>query len=172
MSDNVVDGYQFGYPFGGGSPTCAANYTEFINTVKDYNLLEDRTDALSVRLRRSLDVRRVGIDNSTPFHLGIGIHNQRYGCTPPIKFYMRPGEVKWLGLNPPGGNPQYLWVFDMKQQKWANTPKFLDYHENYFAILAGNYREYGINCYSPHVNEDWEPWYWCQGYRQASGPRA
>lgn len=172
MTDNVTAGYQFGYPFGGGNPTCAEYYTEFTNTIKDWNLLQDRIDAHSIRLPRSIDVRRVGIDNSTPFPLGIGIKNQRYGCTPPVRFYLQPGEVKWLGMNHPGNNPQFIWVQDLKTGKWANTPHFVDYHQNYFAILAGNYREYQVNCYDPSVSEDWEPWFWIQGYRQTSGPRA
>lgn len=169
MTDNVADGYARGYPFGGGSPTCGSYPTDYINTLKDYRMLEGKIDTLGVQLRRSVDVRRIGIENTTPFVVGVGICNFQRSRTPPkIMFYLGPGELKWLGVNPPGGNPQFLWVNYPATGQWVNTPHFLDYHENYFAILAGNYKDPVTNKYNPGFIEHWDPWFWVQGYRQPS----
>jgi hypothetical protein len=169
MTDNIGSGYYWGYPFGGGDPTCGLHPTDYINTLKDYRILEGKIDALGVQLHRSVDVRRVGIENTTPFTLGIGICNFRNSREPPeIRFYLGPGEIKWLGINPPGSNPQFLWVQYVKTGQWSNTPHFLDYHSNYFAILAGDYKEPLSNLYNPMFKQDWEPWFFVQNYRQTT----
>ena len=156
------------YVFGGGDPYICKQYPPvFQNTLKDYKMLEANNTPLSVQLRRSVDVRRVAIENTTPFILGIAISNFRYSRNPPqINFHLQPGEVRWFGINQPGDNPQFLWVVFLKTGQYSNTPHFLDYHENYFAILAGNY-DMGMMPYEK-IDENWDPWFFVQGYRQTT----
>ena len=155
--------------------SCETDYSPRLNIVKDYLLLEQRADVGSINLRRNIDVRRVSIENHTPFDLAIAIHPYRYGDAPKqINFHAAAGSVRWVGVNPPG-DQQFLWVFMDGQP--INDPHFLDYHENQYVIHAGNFGDaaQGISPYNPAHNEStefpnpaWPKWVWVKGYRQPS----
>lgn len=159
--------------FGGGIPTSCNACKWHPNTVKDYFTLEGTTDVGTISLRRSVDVKRIRIDNDTPYRLGIGIVPYRYTpeCSPQPQFILEPGSTRYLGVNMPGDNLQFIYAYDTENGKLINTPHPIDYHENQFVIRGGNYmygRE-GLKRYC--MNNDGEEnfmWVWIQGFRMPS----
>lgn len=118
------------------------------NNVKDYMILENNIDPSSISLRRNINVRRVRLDNGTPQTLKIGIYPFRYigqGCNSTEndlqnvqpQFEILPGCTRYLGLNPPGNNLQFFWVFNQNNEL-INDPYPVEYHHNIFVIRSSS----------------------------------
>jgi len=171
---------QHGYVFGGGNPSsCSPCPYPIKNTVKDYFTLENTTDVGTITLRRNIDVRRIRLDNNTPYVLAIGIYPYRYqpGGSPQPQFLLDPGSTRFLGVNQPGSDLQFIYAYDHDSGKLINTPHPINYHSNQFVIQGGNYtfgpegvKHYctNTNLYDPDHGKPTIRWVSIFDYRQPS----
>lgn len=165
--------------FGGGTPTACNACRYHPSTLKDYFTLEGTTDPGTISLRRSIDVKRVRLDNDTPYDLAIAIIPYRYTPqgAPQPQFVLNAGSTRFLGVNQPGDNLQFIHVYDHETGNLINTPHPIDYHNNQFVIRGGNY-QYGregpkrycmnTNEFDPNHGKPTEKWVWITDYRQPS----
>lgn len=146
------------------------------NTLKNYYVLEETLDPGSIQLRRSVDVKRIRLDNDTPYTLHIGVYPFRYtatmgcvNCKVQPQFTIHPSQSIYLGINMPGSNLQFFWVYD-EEGNGINDPFPIDYHANTFVIKSGNYGKNqlpkssvcsGFGCPSNKTTK----WVWFQKYK-------
>lgn len=119
------------------------------NMVIDYNKEEMVCRYSDVSLRRSVDYKRIRIENNstTPIYVGINTCDK---TKPEPCFLLEGGEIKDLGVNPPGCPDQYIWLLcprkvcdcddpcecEMKLEV-VNTPHVMPGFANQFVLLKG-----------------------------------
>ncbi len=159
-----------GYPFGGGVPSdCTVDTSCESNLAKDYLILEKNVTPGDVRLRHSLDVRPVRIENSTPHLLAVALTTYQNGVIPEPTWLIHPGETRVVGVNPPGLTMQFIWLFNPETGQAVNDAHPLRWHHNQFVIRSGGYW-----CGHEHLQgsgaapQGGYGWYSITGYRQPS----
>ncbi len=159
-----------GYPFGGGVPSdCCVDTRCESNLVKDYLVLEKNVTPGDIRLRHSLDVRPIRLENSTPHLLAVAFTTYRSGYIPEPEWLIHPGETRVLGVNPPGLTMQYIWLFNPETNQAVNDPHPVRWHHNAFVIRSGGYWcNNQSKLYSGVAPQTGYGWYWIDGFRQPS----
>lgn len=109
------------------------------NVVRDYDRAQGTTHPadLAYQIVRDINIRYVTVENSATGPIGVAIVNYLSGPTPPIKFVLKGGEIRHLGINSQGGPDQALWLLDVNTKKPVGNPTMLHRHVNQFVIRQG-----------------------------------
>ena len=109
------------------------------NNVKDYHKAQgvSAPQDLSVQILRNPNLRYATLENSSRKPIGIAITTYPTGPLPKIRFVLKGGEIKHLGLNSHGSDPQYLWLLDISSGKPVGNIQPLHRHSNSFVIREG-----------------------------------
>jgi hypothetical protein len=130
-------------------------HVNYHNVARDYNVLQGVTHPtdLSNRPPNDINLRHVSITNSsTNKFIGIGIAESYFlNPTPPIKFYLAPGEIRHLAVNTIGEPIQYIHIIDLKTNLHVGEAYPFRTNANSFVLRDG------INKW--FVQGFWEPSY-------------
>jgi len=105
------------------------------NIVKDYNKHQGVYHPTDHGIRRSLDVRRVSIENSSDRSIGISIN--RSGEESEINFVLAGGETKFVGINTVGEGSQFIILYHPVTNKRVSFPTLLSTESNAFVLRDG-----------------------------------
>lgn len=117
-----------------------ASATYNYNIVRDWNKLQGVTSPtdLSYTIQRDLNTRHVTIENSSPRCIGVAIESFYMSCKDlPIRFVMRGGEIRDLGINPIGGPQQYLYFIDPQTKRQVGHPAALQWNSDSYVLRDG-----------------------------------
>lgn len=111
------------------------------NNVLEYNVLQgvSHPSDLSNQILRDINYRYITVENSSPtMTVGAAITTSyQTHRVPPIAFYLKPGEIRHLGINPPGSTLQSLHLINPKNKEWLGDPYPLRTDANQFVIRHG-----------------------------------
>lgn len=112
-----------------------------MNHVRDYNLSQGTTHPsdLTHQIIRDYNIRYVTIENSSPEN-GVGIaisDDYTMTVTPPVNFTLAPGEIRHIGINPPGSPMQYVYIIDLDTRARVGDPYAFRTDSNQFVLRDG-----------------------------------
>ena len=112
-----------------------------LGVVRDWNVaqgISHPTD-LSYQIPRDINIRRVSIENSSPYTaVGIAIMDS-FELVPnlPLNFILRPGEIRHIGINTIGEPIQYIHIMDINTKKHLGEASPLQTITNQFVLREG-----------------------------------
>lgn len=122
-----------------------------MNLVKDYNLYQGVYHPSDSHVaRRSLNVRRVLIENTGSLEVSVRISSTMYGRK--TNFSLGPGEGKFIGINPIGEGPQYITIHHPLTGERVSNPTPLSRDSNQFVIREGMNNYFIHKFYSASLN--------------------
>lgn len=135
--------YDTGYPptttsFFDGPPPYHRIISKNRNIVKDFNMLQGFESAMDYIPRRDINCRYCSIENASLNPIACAITLYEVGPIPPPAFYLKGGEVKAVGLNPPDEEAQFLWLMDWRNKKPVSDPQILNVQANQVIIREGD----------------------------------
>lgn len=112
-----------------------------INKVQEYNVLQGTSHPsdLSTQILRDINSRYITVENSSPtMTVGIAVTTSYMtNHLPPIDFYLNPGEIRHLGVNPPGDTLQSIHIINPETKYWLGDPYPLRTDANQFVLRHG-----------------------------------
>lgn len=84
------------------------------NIIRDWNRLQGMTNPSDehIQIRRDINTRMISVENSGQRKVGVAITTYYGDPLPQLQFIMRPGEVKYIGINSIGSPMQYIHILD------------------------------------------------------------
>ena len=109
------------------------------NIVRDYNEAQGTTHPtdLSYQIIRNYNLRYITVQNSSPNPVAFAITTYISGPIPPILYTLGGGEIKHLGINSHGGNPQYIWLLEVQSGLPTGSPTAIRSNSNDLVIRDG-----------------------------------
>ncbi len=111
------------------------------NAVRDYNVAQGVSNPadLSLQIIRDISIRYVTVENSSPFAtIGISVaESPEIFPVPPIKFTLKPGEIRHLGINTIGEQMQFIHMIDLETNTHLGTPYPFRTNANQFVLRQG-----------------------------------
>lgn len=109
------------------------------NITRDYNKLQGVTHPsdTSYQIIRDIGVRRVSVENSSEYPVGVAITTYVSGPTPNTLFTLARGEIKHIAINSQGGPPQFLWILGYETQQPSGAPTPFRTDANQFVLRQG-----------------------------------
>jgi hypothetical protein len=109
--------------------------------VRDYNIAQGVSNPsdLAPQIIRDINIRYITVENSsTENAIGISIANSyEMNPMPPIKFSLSPGEIRHIGINPPGEQLQWVHMIDLVTKNHVGDPYALRTDANQFVLRDG-----------------------------------
>jgi hypothetical protein len=111
-----------------------------VNITKDYQMLENHPDPGQVTLRQNVNVKHLRIENNSDKPVDVAITTFQYAdedTYPKPLFRIEPKAVKDLGVNPPGGPTQFIWLFDIDSGNLVNDVHAIHNQVNQVVLNEG-----------------------------------
>ena len=109
------------------------------NIVRDYDKAQGTTHPsdTSYQIIRDYGLRKISVQNSATRPIGFAITPYLSGSTPSILHTLAAGEIKHLGINSQGSNPQYIWLLSVQTQMPTGNPTLIRSDANDLVIRDG-----------------------------------
>ena len=109
------------------------------NILRDYARLQGMSHPAdsAYQILRDYHIRYITIENSGMSPVGVAITSYYDGETPPITFSLCGGEIKHLGVNSHGSNPQFIWLLDLKTGERVGAQTIIKSNSNQYVIRDG-----------------------------------
>ena len=109
------------------------------NIIRNYEVAQGMTHSAdsAYQILRDYHIRYITIENSGTTPVGVAITSYVDGETPPITFSLCGGEIKHLGVNSHGSNPQFIWLLDLKTGDRVGAQTIIKSSANQYVIRDG-----------------------------------